>query len=78
MPFRGTFGQILHSFRLPSRNLDLPPTEKSNWPKFFLPDNDKGLIIGFEHFGFGHSKPELWLVQKTSAYMKNLDVYLPL
>ena len=35
-----------------------------------------GLIMGFEIFGFGHSKPELWLVPKTSAYMKNLDVYL--
>jgi len=24
----------------------------------------KGLIIGFEIFGFGPSKPELWLVRK--------------
>ena len=31
---------------------------------FSLKANGKGLIIGFEIFGFGHSKPELWLVQK--------------
>ena len=32
---------------------------------FCLKANGKGLIIGFEIFGFGHSKPELWLVRKT-------------
>ena len=36
VPFRGTLPQILHSFRLPLQNRDLPPTEKSNWPKFFF------------------------------------------
>ena len=33
---------------------------------FCLKANGKGLIIGFEIFEYGPSKPELWLVRKTS------------
>ena len=63
-------------FLLPSRNHDLPPTENLNWPNFFCLKAD-GLILGFEIFGFGPSKPKL---RHFSFVLKNanLPLFLPL
>jgi len=44
---------------------------------FCLKANGKGLIIGFEIFGFGPSKPELWPISFVPKNV-NLPHFLPL